>query len=134
MATTIPRQAHCDHLQWESEAAMWRDDIEKWRQEHEAGLLALNEAIVQHHAALGNHLDTIKHHEAQLAATEHRLAEDERTLQPAMGAIARSLDGPHEEEAGEQDLLRATHERIKRHHYTTMAKVGVLAKALGSEM
>jgi len=93
-----------------------------------------NAAMVSHNESLGNHLSSIEGHGTEVSQAEHRLAEEERALKRAMGAVPRSLEVPHQHEQDEQTKLRVAHERIKRHHYSTMAKLAVLVEALGAEM
>lgn len=131
MASTTPN-AHRDHTQWQNESAMWRDDIEMWRNEHKDALLKLNAAMVSHNEALGNHLASIEEHANNVSRAEHLLAEDERALNPEK--IPRNIDDIHQHEQEEQTKLGANHERIKRHHYATMARLGVLVEALGASM
>lgn len=133
MSSSTPMQAHRNHVQWQNETATWRDDIKAWRNEHRTSLKALNQAMSAYDSALTTHLESLARHERNLADAERILAERERDLKPAMGAIDRDVYLQIEEKAAQQAQLRDDHECIKRHHYMTVARLGVLVETLGGK-
>ncbi len=113
---------------------MWRDDIHQWRREYDAAQLALTTALTSHNAALIDHAKAIDKHEKEVVKAEHNIMECERTNHPAMEVRDRDHTKAHADETHDQELLQETHERIKRHHYSTMARLAVLVQALGADM
>jgi hypothetical protein len=127
-------EAHVDHQQWQSEVAMWRDDIQQWRKEHEAAQLALTAALASQSDALTQHADAIDKHEKNVAKAEQYIVGCERLIRPVMGAVDRDLSEQHGEELRHQEELREVHERIKKSHFQAITKVGVVVRALGTEL
>lgn len=128
---TTHTAAHKDHQQWQNENAMWRDDTQQWQKEHQAALQELTAAIKCHTDALNDHLGSIGQHETNVLESERIIADSERAGTPTTD---KGHTEPHQQEARQQAQLREAHERIKRHHYSAMAKLAVVTKAMGACM
>jgi hypothetical protein len=133
MTTTTLANLHADHKHWGSEIQMWRQDLEEWRKEQAKLLSDIEIALGANVAGLKEHAGSIGTHEGHLAQHEHSITECERASTPRPDDVATIFTDDHEDEANRQEQLRENHERIKRHHHRSMAKLAVVLRALGHE-
>ncbi len=132
MTLATAEQLHADHRLWEEEVAMWRDDIALWQEEQQERMAELEQAIGAHAAALEQHAEEIVQHEEDTVQHEHFLAELLKCGGPNGGDAEEAWQETHAAERARHAGQREAHERIKRHHHTAMAKIGVVIAALKS--
>ncbi len=122
---------HADHRHWISEIEMWQEDLVNWRSEHAIAtdlLIQAKEMIVSQESNLAKHEERLR--EVRDAVDSH-----ERTLSQSMreGADSETDETSiacHEQKRDTMASQREAHERIKKHHHQSMAKVEVLMQAL----
>jgi hypothetical protein len=133
MTTTTLANLHFDHKHWRNEILLWRDDLEEWRKEQARLLADIEIALGANVAGLKEHAGSIGSHEGHLLQHEHSISECERASTPRPDAVATIFTDDHEEEAKRQEQLRQAHERMKRYHHRSMARLAAALQALGHE-
>ena len=131
MTTTTLANLHFDHKHWRNEINMWRDDLLEWKKEQAQLLNDVEIALGANVAGLKDHAGSIAAHEAEIVQHEHLIAECERSSASRPDEVATIFTDDHEGEANKQDRLRETHERMKRHHHRSMARLTAALHALG---
>ena len=127
-------QMHEQHCEMRSEDDLWRLEIASWQRELEnamTGLKTPEAALKAHEKSLEIHAATIRAYEGDAAEHEHALAAFERG---GSGGELVDMARGHSEELACHESRRQVHERIKRHHHTTMAQWNLLLKAIGNGM
>jgi hypothetical protein len=131
MTTATLGTLHVDHNHWQNEINMWRDDLLAWKKEQAQLLNDIELALGANVAGLKDHATSIASHEAEVLQHENFVAKCERSSVPRPDQDPTIFTEYHDEEAKKQDRLRETHERIKRHHHRSMARLTAALHALG---
>lgn len=136
MATTEETlaQIHADHVRWRSESQWWREEAGFWQDEAQRAIEDLKQvqsAFDAHVDALREHAAAIEHQDQFVVEHEHSLAE---VLAQGVDPDKQRLEGHHDEESIRHGAQRAAHERIKRHHFSTIARWQLLLRSLGEAM
>ena len=134
MSSTTSEMMHADHRQWAEALSQWKDDLAIWHRELiRAGeeLRQAGAALDAHAAGLDAHARLLNREDAEVEDHEHLIACVERG-QAGHDRIGEA--GGHEAEAARFRRLQDAHERLKRYHHELMAKVSVLARAVGEAM
>jgi hypothetical protein len=135
MTSPTHAQVHADHRQRGDDVRHWRDDVATWNAEQKTVFAALQAAVAAQTAALEAHAGVLGEHEGTLLEHEHYIVECEKLGRPEVaGSVERAWADSHDQEAVRHAGLREAHERIRRHHYTVMARLRLAAKALAESM
>jgi hypothetical protein len=128
-------QSHADHRYWQSELDMWAEDITNWKTEQADALAELRriaDEICEHGKALDEHNEKNAVLGSGLHAHEKELARSMKT--GVEGDMHEEFCSYHERDAVDHGHQRDAHERIKKHHYRSMAQVAMLKAAMEAAM
>ena len=124
-----------DHRQWDHVHSTWRVDIERWQRDHKLAvsqLAKLQEMLRQHGEALESHEQTIERHQQDLR--DHDRAMSEYRSQGVGEILQEKLASKHRELAERHETQYEAHVRIRKHHYTVMARLAKLEAAIEAAM
>ncbi len=120
-----------DHRHWNASELRWQADINEWQKDHEQAQSQLSELqrLVQLHGeALQSHAKAIE--QCQQDQSEHDRAMSGYGTGENDERHEEVLAGKHLAQAKQLELQSEAHERIKKHHYTVIAGLGMLRSAI----
>jgi len=129
MIDTLTRDMHVEHLNWQTDVSLWKDELDLWRKE----LARASDDLRRAEQALEGLAQSLDRHTLQLLKEEQEVRRHERAIAlDTEDGYGQLIPPPsnHTAEADRHRKARDAHERLKRYHHTTLARMSLLLKAI----